>query len=191
MNIGLYFGSFNPIHNGHLIIANYILQNTDLDKVWFVVTPLNPHKQTNSLLQENNRLHLVRLAIEGEPNLKASNIEFSLPKPNYTIDTLTYLQEKYDKYQFTVIMGSDSYTNIKNWKNYEAILANYKVLIYERPEFILNPTQLHNNSTIIKAPLLAIASTQIRKMVKLKQSIRYWVPAEVQEEIQACNYYTK
>ena len=191
MNIGLYFGSFNPIHNGHLIIANYILQNTDLDKVWFVVTPHNPHKQTNSLLQENNRLHLVRLAIEGEPNLKASNIEFSLPKPNYTIDTLTYLQEKYDKYQFTVIMGSDSYTNIKNWKNYEAILANYKVLIYERPEFILNPTQLHNNSTIIKAPLLAIASTQIRKMVKLKQSIRYWVPTEVQEEIRACNYYTK
>src|SRR3990170_8127950 len=124
MLVGLYFGSFNPIHVGHLIIANYIVQNTNLEQVWFVISPQNPLKKSSSLLNEYHRLYLVQVSIEDEPSLKASDIEFRLPKPSYTINTLTYLTEKFPEHNFTVIMGSDSYQNLAAWKNFEQLLTN-------------------------------------------------------------------
>ena len=124
MKIGLFFGSFNPVHNGHLIIANYVCERTELDKVWLVVSPQNPLKQKETLLREYDRLHLINLAIEDNKNLKASNIEFKLPKPSYTIDTLIYLKEKYPQHQFALIMGSDNLATLHKWKNYEQILKN-------------------------------------------------------------------
>ena len=124
MNVGLYFGSFNPIHHGHLIIANYILQNTDLDQVWFIVSPQNPLKSSKGLLNQYHRLFLIQIAIEEEKNLKVSNIEFGLPTPSYTVNTLIHLNEKYPEDKFSVIMGSDSFENITHWKNYKYIIDN-------------------------------------------------------------------
>jgi nicotinate-nucleotide adenylyltransferase len=123
--IGLFFGSFNPIHIGHLILANYILENSDMDELWFVVSPQNPFKQNHSLLNEYHRLHLVQTAIEGEAKMTAVDIEFKLPRPSYTIDTLAYLDEKYPEYEFSIIMGSDSLENIQKWKNGDLILKRY------------------------------------------------------------------
>ena len=128
MKIGLYFGSFNPIHHGHMIIANFVLQNSDLDQVWFIVSPQNPLKPSAGLLNEYHRLFLLNIAIEGENKLKASDIEFKLPRPSYTIDTLAYLGEKYPQHEFAIIMGSDSYQNLPNWKNYQHIY----VIIFEK-----------------------------------------------------------
>jgi nicotinate-nucleotide adenylyltransferase len=187
MKIGLYFGSFNPIHTGHLIIANYIANNTELDEVWFVVSPQNPFKNTNSLLNEQHRLSLVKIAIEGEKKLKASNVEFKLPKPSYTADTLLYLSEKYPKHIFSIIMGSDGFQNIEKWKNYKYIIDNYNVFIYQRPGFQIKNTG--EKITIVDAPLLEISSTQIRKNIKEKKSIRYLVTDAVMEEIELKNYY--
>jgi nicotinate-nucleotide adenylyltransferase len=187
MKIGLYFGSFNPIHTGHLIIANNIANNTELDEVWFVVSPQNPFKNTNSLLNEQHRLSLVKIAIEGEKKLKASNVEFKLPKPSYTADTLLYLSEKYPKHIFSIIIGSDSFQNIEKWKNYKYIINNYNIFIYKRPGFqIKNTTE---NITIVDAPLLEISSTQIRKNIREKKSIRYLVTDAVMEEIENKGYY--
>lgn len=188
MKIGLYFGSFNPIHIGHLIIANYITQNYNISELWFVVSPQNPFKPSSSLLNENHRLQLINLAIEGEKKLRGSNIEFKLPKPSYTIDTLTYLKEKYPKHQFSIIMGSDSFQNIHKWKNYHAILAHYPICIYNRPGFPVTNTH-QADIKIMEAPLLQISSTEIRKLIKEKKSIRYWVPDIVKEEIENNHYY--
>lgn len=188
MNIGLYFGSFNPIHIGHLIISSHIANNTDLDELWLVVSPQNPFKQTQSLLNENHRLNLVRTATEGEKKIKASNVEFKLPKPSYTINTLTYLKEKYPNRQFILIMGSDSFQNFPKWKNASIIAAAHKIYIYKRPGFeIENP--LGANITILDAPLLEISSTHIRNMLAAGKSIRYLVPDMVKEEIEANHYY--
>lgn len=188
MNIGLYFGSFNPIHNGHLIIAKHIINTTLIKQVWLIVSPHNPLKKSSQLLNEYHRLHLVKLAIEGENDLKVSNIEFNLPKPSYTIDTLTHLKEKYPSYRFSVIMGSDSFCNIEKWKNYQTLLANYELLIYKRPGFDI--TETHNATlTILDAPLLEISSTRIRELIKNKKSFRYLVPDIVKEEIERNSYY--
>src|SRR2546423_1274394 len=135
MEIGLYFGSFNPIHTGHLIIANHIINETDLQRIWFVVSPQNPFKKSDTLLNEYDRLNLVQKAIEGDSRLKASDIEFSLPRPSYTIHTLAYLKEKYPNYTFSLIMGSDGFQNLGNWKNAEVIIANYRIIIYKRQGF--------------------------------------------------------
>src|SRR5688572_2401979 len=131
MKIGLYFGSFNPIHSGHLIIANHVLNESSLDRVWFVVTPQNPFKITTALLNEYDRLHLVRAAIEDDPRMRASDIEFSLPKPSYTVNTLAYLSERYPEHEFSIIMGSDSFQNLNKWKNFEVIVRNYTIYIYK------------------------------------------------------------
>jgi nicotinate-nucleotide adenylyltransferase len=187
MKIGLYFGSFNPIHTGHLIIANHIANNTELDEVWFVVSPQNPFKNTNSLLNEQHRLSLVKIAIEGEKKLKASNVEFKLPKPSYTADTLLYLSEKYPKHIFSIIIGSDSFQNIEKWKNYKYITNNYNIFIFQRSSFLVENKA--KNITIVDAPLLEISSTQIRKNIKEKKSIRYLVTDAVKEEIELKNYY--
>lgn len=188
MKIALYFGSFNPVHHGHLIIANHTVENTDAEQVWFVVSPQNPFKKSASLLNEYQRLHLVNLAIEGGKKLKASNIEFNLPKPSYTVNTLAYLKEKYPDNQFVVLMGSDSFQNISKWKNSEAILKNYPLYIYRRPGFEI--TETYNASvTLIDAPLLQISATHIRELVKAGKSIRYLVPDVVMEEIIKGGYY--
>ncbi len=187
MKIGLFFGSFNPIHIGHLIIANHIVEHTDLQKIWFVISPQNPLKPASSLLNEYHRLHLVQLAIESDSRFKSSNIEFGLPRPSYTIDTLTYLSEKHPKHQFSIIMGGDSYQNLNNWKNYELILKNYSVIVYNRAGFDIEKKS--NSTTFVQAPLLNISSTFIRNEIKLGRSIRYLVPDLVFNELEITNYY--
>ena len=188
MEIGLYFGSFNPIHIGHLIIASYAKQTTSLQQVWLVVSPHNPLKLTSSLLDEYNRLHLVKLAIDDDSNLRTSDVEFHLPKPSYTVHTLAYLKEKYPQHHFSIIMGSDSFTNLPNWKNYQYIISNHKIYIFNRPSFKVDDT-LGANVEFIDAPLLEISSTQIRKMIKAGQSIRYLVPDKTAKEIEESRYY--
>lgn len=188
MKIGLYFGSFNPVHIGHLIIASHIIENSDLQEIWMVVSPQNPFKNSQSLLNENHRLNLVRTATEGEKNIKASNVEFKLPKPSYTINTLTYLKEKYPEREFSIIMGSDSFQNLPNWKNAELIAKNHTIYIYPRPGFEINNT-LQANIIKVDAPLLEISSTHIREFIAEGKSIRYLVPDNVKEEIEANHYY--
>jgi len=188
MKIGLYFGSFNPVHIGHLIIANHVINNTDLQQVWLVVSPHNPLKQSATLLNEYHRLHLVQSSIEGESRLKASNIEFHLPKPSYTVDTLAYLKEKYPQHVFAVIMGSDSFCNLTRWKNYEIIIKNHPLYIYERQGFKIN-NEINADIKVLEAPLLQISSTRIRELVKQGKSIRYMVPDIVKEEIERNGYY--
>lgn len=188
MHIGLYFGSFNPVHIGHLIVASHIVENVDIDKIWFVISPHNPLKESHSLLNEYDRLHLVNLAIEENNKFRASNVEFHLPKPSYTIDTLTYLSEKFPLEKFSVIMGSDSFQNIHRWKNYEQLLAKYPVIVYNRPGFEV--TETHGaNITQVQAPLLEISSTFIRKQIKEGKSIRYIVPDAVWKYVEESGYY--
>ncbi len=187
MKIGLYFGSFNPIHIGHLIIASHIVEYTDLKQIWFVVSPHNPLKPAATLLNEYHRLHLVRTAVEGDNRFKATDVEFKLPKPSYTIDTLTYLTENYPQHQFTVIMGSDSYSNLHRWKNYEQLIKNYSIVVYNRPGFIVKENLY--NANILNAPLLDISSTTIRENIKNKKSIKYLVSDLVFEEITINSYY--
>lgn len=190
MKIGLYFGSFNPVHAGHLIIASHILNETDLEKIWFVVSPQNPFKQENALLNEYHRLHLVKLATENDNRIKASDIEFNLPKPSYTANTLTWLAEKYPEHQFSLIMGSDSFQNLPNWKNGEWIIKNYPILVYPRPGFPVEQTH-GARFTLVNAPLLQLSATHIRKSIAAGKSIRYMVPDAVLEEIERGGYYKK
>ena len=187
MKIGLYFGSFNPIHTGHLIIAAHIADHSDLDQVWFVVSPQNPLKPSGSLLNEYHRLHLVQTAIEDDARFRVTDVEFKLPKPSYTIDTLTYLQEKHPLHEFTVIMGTDSFQNISKWKNYELLLKDYSFLLYPRPGFEV--ASLPSNVKLVDAPLLEVSSTAIRKKIKDGKPISYYVTDKVREEIERSGYY--
>lgn len=188
MKIGLYFGSFNPVHIGHLIIANHVANNTDLKQVWFVVSPQNPLKNSSSLLNEYHRLHMIKSAIDGENKLRASSVEFKLPRPSYTVATLAYLKEKHPEHQFSLIMGSDGFQNLNKWKNYEVIIKNYPIYIYNRPGFEIKK-DWGANIILLTAPLLEISSTRIRDMVKEKKSIRFLVPDSVLEEIESNSYY--
>jgi nicotinate-nucleotide adenylyltransferase len=188
MKIGLYFGSFNPIHVGHLIIANHVLNETDLNKIWFVVSPQNPFKSSNSLLNETHRLQLVRLAVEHDNRLKASDVEFNMPKPSYTIDTLAYLKEKNPDDVFSIIMGSDSLQNLDKWKNYEKITGAHTIFVYKRNGFEIDNT--HGASIVeLNAPILEISATHIRELIKAGKSIRYLVPELVREEIETRKFY--
>ncbi|MFV0606079.1 MAG: nicotinate (nicotinamide) nucleotide adenylyltransferase [Niabella sp.] len=190
MKIGLFFGSFNPIHHAHLIIAKNILNQKLVDKIWFVVSPHNPLKETKSLLNENQRLYLLNLAIEGEADLKASDVEFFLPRPSYTSHTLNYLKEKNPTHEYSVIMGGDSFFNIKKWKNYNYIINNYNILLYNRPGFIVK-NDLNAKLTPVNAPLLELSASTIRQLIKEKKSIRYLLPDNVIEEIEKAGYYRK
>jgi nicotinate-nucleotide adenylyltransferase len=190
MHIGLFFGSFNPVHTGHLIIANHVVAHTDVDKVWFVVSPHNPLKDSHSLLNEYDRLYLVNLAIQDNPKFRASNVEFSLPKPSYTIDTLTYLTEKFPLEKFSIIMGADGFQNLRRWKNFERLVAQYSIIVYNREGFTIEE-KYGADVTILNSPLLQISSTFIRTQVKEKRSIKYLVPETVESYIETNKYYAK
>ncbi len=193
MNIGLFFGSFNPIHLGHLIIAESVLNETDLDKVWLIVSPQNPLKDKASLAGEVDRLRMAELAVEGNTRIRASNIEFRLPKPSYTIDTLTHLADLYREHHFSLIMGEDNLIQLPKWKNYQAILDHYAIFIYPRgpvgPERIPALQALHPNVKMFELPYLDISATRIRQMVKMKKSIKYLVPEPVEQYIDANGIY--
>lgn len=190
MKIGLFFGSFNPVHVGHMIIANYIVTHTDLNQVWMVVSPHNPHKKKKSLARDHDRLHLVRLAIGDNLKIKASDIEFSLPQPSYTIDTLTYLKEKHPQKEFCLIMGGDNLSSLHKWKNYESIIENYSIMVYKRPRYRLGDLKDHPNVTICDTPLLQISASYIRKCIKENKSIQYLVPDEVYKYLEATPIYS-
>lgn len=190
MKIGLYFGSFNPVHIGHLIIASFVADNSDAEQVWFVVSPQNPFKKSSALLNEYHRLYLVQIAIENNLKFRTSDIEFKLPRPSYTIDTLVYLQEKYPQHEFAIIIGSDSLENIPRWKNSELLIKSFSFYVYQRPGFEVKLPVLPN-ITLLKAPLLEISSTYIRNAIQIGKSIKYLVPERVMEEIERNGYYRK
>lgn len=191
MKIGLFFGSFNPIHNGHLIIANYICESTDLDKVWLVVSPQNPFKTKDTLLNEYDRLHLINLAIEGNHNLRASDIEFNLPRPSYTIDTLTYLKEKYPEHEFSLIMGSDNLESIHKWKNYQQLLSNHAIYVYKRRGSEQTPTPAGAKFFLVDFPFIDISATFIRQSIKSGYSMQYLLPEKVWKYIDEMNLFRK
>ena len=194
--IGLFFGSFNPIHIGHLILANYILENSDMEELWFVVSPQNPFKDKKSLLNDHNRLDMVQLSVKNYPKMRASNIEFSLPKPSYTIDTLTYLNEKYPDYSFALIMGEDNLKSLPKWKNYEKLVSDYQIIVYPRTfkgniSTSLNDSELrnHENISLINAPIIELSATEIRKMIKEGKNVRPMLPPEVFEYLDGSSFY--
>ena len=189
MKIGLYFGSFNPVHNGHMVIAGYMAEFTDLDQVWFVVSPHNPLKVKHSLLQDYHRLTLVRLAIGDNRKLKASDIEFKLPRPSYTIHTLAYLQEKHPEYKFVLLLGSDNIETFHKWKNYEQILEGYELYVYPRDGSATSELFSHPKVKLINAPRMELSSTFIREAIKNKKDVRYMLPESVWEYVEEMGFY--
>jgi nicotinate-nucleotide adenylyltransferase len=204
MKIGLYFGTFNPIHVGHLIIANHMAEHADLDQVWMVVTPHNPHKKKNTLLDDYHRLQMVYIATESFPKIKPSDIEFKLSQPNYTVNTLIHLQEKYPNHEFSLIMGEDNLKTLHKWKNYEVILQNYDIYVYPRLENNILQTgeaitvetenlelKHHPKVHLIDAPVVEISSTFIRNNIKKGKNIQPLLPVKVWEYIDHNNFYKK
>ncbi len=190
MKIGLYFGSFNPIHVGHVIISNCLINNTDLDEIWFVISPHNPLKKKSNLLNAFTRLELVHLALKNYNKIKASDIEFKLPKPSYTIDTLNHLKEKYPKHEFCLIMGEDNLNNLPKWKNHEIIIENYKIYVYPRLNNSCNNLTTHKNIKIIEnVPIIEISSSIIRNLIAKNKEYSAFLPDEVFKYIEKGNYY--
>ena len=191
MKIGLYFGTFNPIHIGHLIIANHMAEHSDLDQIWFVVTPHNPFKKKSSLLDDFQRLEMVYRATQDYTKLKPSDIEFNLPQPNYTINTLVHLQEKHPDYAFSLIMGEDNLKSFHKWKNYELILENHHIYVYPRISKDRVETQFdgHKNIHVIDAPIMELSSTFIRKSIKAGKNVQPMLPQHVWEYLDEMNFY--
>lgn len=189
MKIGLFFGSFNPIHVGHLILANTMVDAAELHAVWFIVSPQNPFKKKKNLLHEQDRYDMVRQATQENPRLRVSDVEFRMPKPSYTIDTLTVLQEKYPKHQFRVIMGGDNLTHFRKWKNYEQILEYHGLLVFPRPGTPATDLLEHPNVRQIDAPMLELSATYIRQAIREERSIQYLVPDPVIELIRRKGFY--
>lgn len=189
MKIGLFFGSFNPIHLGHMIIANYMANHTYVDKVWIVVSPQNPLKDKSVLINTYDRLEMCKLAFNDDPRIQISDIELHLPQPSYTIDTLIYLSEKYPEHEFSIIMGADNLNTLKKWKNYEVILRDYKILVYPRAKEVVHDFLDHPNVSVTETPIMEISSTFIRNAIKNKKDIRYYLPDAVLEFINAKSLY--
>ncbi len=187
--IALYFGSFNPIHNGHLAIANYIVEYSNLDELWFVISPQNPFKQKSSLLPDYQRFELVNLAIENADYYRASNIEFNMPQPTRTVDTLAYLYDKYPNYEFALVMGSDNLLNLHKWKNYEQIINNHTIFVYPRPQTAKSRFDKHKNVKFLDAPLIEISSSFIRNAIKENKDVRFFVHPKVWDYIVDTNFY--
>lgn len=188
---GLFFGSFNPVHIGHLIIANYMATQTDLRQVWFVVSPHNPLKAKQSLARDRDRLHLVHLAIDDNPLLRASDIEFGLPQPSYTIDTLTHLKERYPERAFALIMGSDNLATLHKWKNYELILRDYELYVYRRPDAAPADLEQHPNVRLFDAPMMYLSASYIRDCIRAGKSVQYLVPPTVFDYLDSGNLYRR
>jgi nicotinate-nucleotide adenylyltransferase len=193
MKIGLYFGTFNPIHVGHMIIANHMAEFSDLNQVWMVVTPHNPLKIKDTLLEDYKRLQLVAIAVEDFPKIKASDIEFKLPQPNYTVNTLAHLQDKFPQHEFALIMGEDNLKSLHKWKNYDVILENYDIYVYPRISTEAENLTFKNHPRIhkIDAPIVEISSTFIRENIKKKKNIQPLLPLKVWEFIDYNNLYKK
>ncbi len=199
MKIGLYFGTYNPIHVGHLIIANHLVNYTELDQVWLVVSPQNPLKNKASLLDDIHRLALVRIAVEGNNNLKASNIEFDLPTPSYTATTLAYIQEKHPNEEFSLIMGEDNLRTFHKWKNHEEIINNHKIFVYPRAltaqekeaPVAQNEFRTHPNVTLCDAPVMNVSSSFIRAAIKSSKEVQYLLTAPVYQYITEMHFYKK
>ena len=189
MKVGLFFGSFNPIHIGHLIIGNIMVETTDLEQVWFVVSPQNPLKPKGSMIHEFDRYDMVVAAVNDSYHLKVSDIEFNMPKPSYTIDTLAYLSDRFPDHQFSLIIGEDNLRSLPKWKNYQAIISNYGLYVYPRPDGTSSEFADHPNVHWVKAPILDISATYIRKLVKQNKSIQYLVPEGVARLIAARKLY--
>lgn len=189
MKVGLFFGSFNPIHIGHMAIANYMVEFTGLKQVWFVVSPQNPFKKKEDLLNDLDRLELVQRAVGDDSRFRATDVEFRMPKPSYTIDTLTSLSQKYPNHHFSLIMGSDNLVNFRQWKNYQEILDHYPILVYPRPgDSPMEPLQ-HKNVLVINAPQMEISSTFLRKAILEGHNMRCFFPDKVWEYIDKLNFY--
>jgi len=191
MKIGLFFGSFNPVHNGHMVIAQYMAEFTDLEQVWLVVSPLNPLKPKATLLPDVHRLALVRHAIGYYQKLKASNIEFKLPQPSYTITTLAHLKEKYPQHIFALILGSDNLETFHKWKNYEQILAEHELYIYPRKGSMGGDLLHHKQVKVVDAPLMEISASFIRNAIRDKKDVHYMMPEAVWNYIKEMNFYKK
>lgn len=188
---GLFFGSFNPVHVGHLIVAAYMREFSDLKDVWFVVSPENPLKDKKSLLPEHHRLMLVKTAVEDDPFFRVSDIEFKLPKPSFTIDTLTHLSEMYPDKKFVVIAGSDIFPTFHKWKNHQVLLNEYEFYVYNRPGYQLGEYKNHHHIRFFNAPLMQISSSFIRKSIKEQKDVRYMLPPKVWEYIKEMHFYEK
>jgi nicotinate-nucleotide adenylyltransferase len=187
---GLYFGSFNPIHIGHLAIANYLVEFTEIDQLWFVVSPHNPHKKKANLLNDYDRLELAHRAINDDSRFKVTDIEFYLPKPSYTVDTLAYLKDRHPNRQFKILMGSDNLENFHKWKNYETIVDNYGVIVYPRPGFDASKMKIHENITVAEnVPLMEISSSFIRNSVKEGKDVRHFLPLKTWEYMDEMGFY--
>jgi len=191
MHVGLFFGSFNPVHIGHLALANYMQSFTDMDQVWFVVSPHNPLKTKAGLLNQNDRLYLVNLALDIHPKMKASNIEFDLPQPSYTINTLVHLKEKYPEHRFSLIMGQDNLKTFDKWKNYEEILRLCHIYVYPRANAGSSVFDNHVHVHFTQAPIMEISSTFIRNAIKEKKDVQYFMHPKVWEYIDEMNFYRK
>ncbi|WP_020532406.1 nicotinate (nicotinamide) nucleotide adenylyltransferase [Flexithrix dorotheae] len=189
MKIGLFFGSFNPIHIGHLIIANSVVEYANLDQVWFVVSPQNPFKKSSNLLHEQDRLIMVRQAIADNPKMNVTDIEFGMPKPSYTIDTLTYLTDKYPKHDFKLIIGEDNLKNFPKWKNAEMILQHYGLLVYPRMNAEVSGLEDHPNVQFFDAPQIDISATFIRRMIRENKSVKYLVHEDVEALIKLKKFF--
>lgn len=188
---GLFFGSFNPIHIGHMILAEYMLEHTDLEEIWFVVSPHNPLKEKKGLLEDYHRLAMVNIAVEDDARMRSSNIEFKMPQPSYTIDTLAYLGEKHPDRDFVLIGGTDILPSFHKWKNYQLLLERYSIYIYNRPKYDAGEYKDHPNIKFFDAPLLEISASFIRNAIKTGKDIRYMLPQKVNEYIREMHFYEK
>ena len=188
---GLFFGSFNPIHIGHMILAEYMVEFTPLQEVWFVVSPQNPLKEKSSLLADYHRLAMVNIAVEDDARIRSCNIEFKMSQPSYTIDTLTYLGEKHPGRQFILIGGTDILPSFHKWKNYRELLKQYEIYIYNRPYYDPGEYRNHPNITFFDAPLIEISASFIRDSIEEGKDIRYMLPEKVYTYIREMHFYER